>query len=101
MNSCGREMNAVVITITNPQKEYWPSHRFEPSTSCSQVFYATDGATGALLMTLQKNILENIVEQELRKAAHIRPKGLVNEMCLKLYPPILVTGTVLFRMGGL
>ena len=25
--------------------------------------------------------LENIVEQELRKAAHIRPKGLVSEMC--------------------
>ena len=26
--------------------------------------------------------IENIVEQELRKAAHIRPKGLVSEMCV-------------------
>ena len=39
MDSGKREMKPVAITIINPRKEYWPSRRFEPATSCSRVFY--------------------------------------------------------------
>ena len=41
-DSSEKGMNPVVMTIINPKKEYWQRQRFEPATSCSQVFYATD-----------------------------------------------------------
>ena len=31
-----RGMNPVALTIINHQKEYWPSRRFKPATSCCQ-----------------------------------------------------------------
>ena len=46
INRGEKGMNHVTMTIFNPWKEYWPSWKFEPATSCSQVFYATDGFMG-------------------------------------------------------
>ena len=41
-----RGMNPVEMTLINPRKEYLPSWRIKPATSCSQVLYAIDLATG-------------------------------------------------------
>ena len=65
-NRQDREMNSVTITIINPRKEFWPRWRFEPATSCSQVFYATDRYGGSAL-----NHRSNIIIQILYD---IKPK---------------------------
>ena len=52
MDSGERGMNHITMTIINPGKEYWPSRRFEPATSCSQVFNATDWGTRASTSTI-------------------------------------------------
>ena len=44
MDTSEQGINPVAMTITKPQKEYWPNPGIEPATSCSQVLYATPWA---------------------------------------------------------
>ena len=46
MDSFERGMNPAEMTMIDPWKEYWPGRGIEPTTSCSQVLYATDLAMG-------------------------------------------------------
>ena len=72
MDSGGKEMNPVAMTIINPRKEYWPSRMFEPATVCSQVFYATDSTTGPRLAEITCNSLKYSLDTD-QKAIDLLP----------------------------
>ena len=42
IDSSVKRMNSVAMDIINPHREYWPSRRIEPGTSCSQVLALGD-----------------------------------------------------------
>ena len=41
MDNGESEMNPVAMTVIRHLTDYWASRRFEPTTCCSQVLYAT------------------------------------------------------------
>ena len=69
MDSGETGMNPVAMTIVDPQKEYWPSRRFEPVT-CSEVFFATHRTTAAWQsQQVAENQPKNIVRQNVYRCS--------------------------------
>ena len=74
MESGERGMDPVAMTIINPRKDYWSNRRFEPATSCSQVFQATDWAIWGLgFISLQMQLQSNGFCRELILYQKINP----------------------------
>ena len=70
-------MNPVAKTITSPRKEYYPCRRFKQASSCSQVFYGTNGATAD---SVRRNIMMRYSEQ--------RPKKTLSQLIHSFYHPV-------------